>query len=451
MAESCPNIILVMTDHFRRDAITKKNTPHLMKLAESGVLFANAYCAAPLCGPARNALITGMYPSQNGVCGNQAEPIPTELRDDTFMNHLRSSGYITALIGKHHYIDRYGLDVDVREDNDEIKRYGFDHVFQVVDDGENGHNEDEYTTYLRNKGLLDVHREQLKKGGFRHPFPEEDYIDAFIGSRGCQFIREYDQKQPFYLNVSFVGPHPPLWHPGDLQSDPEQMAAPIGTADSKQARMKRAHYADKVHIIDRWIGELVRTVEERGLERDTVWIFTSDHGDNLGDFGIWDKRFFYEQSVGVPLILSGPGIPHGQRRNGMRVSKAMVSHLDLYPTILRLAQTSAVRNESRDGRDILSMLSEDREAFHREIFAELGTSAMIRTANWKLVFDPEQGGVQHLYNLAVDPSEQVNLAGAAGYEHVVNDLLQKLLGRYIRMRQYTHVKEEQRVQRIRIL
>ena len=103
-----PNIILILTDHFRRDVLGN-HTPNLMRLAHDGVSFANAYCASPLCQPSRISIATGMYPSQTGICGNQSDPLHTDLRNDTLMNHLQKAGYYTALIGKHHFIDRYGI------------------------------------------------------------------------------------------------------------------------------------------------------------------------------------------------------------------------------------------------------------------------------------------------------------------------------------------------------
>lgn len=101
---------------------------------------------------------------------------------------------------------------------------------------------------------------------------------------------------------------------------------------SLTARQNRAHYMDKCALIDRWVGLLLKVLEKRGFLKSTIIIFTSDHGDNLGDFGIWDKRFFYEQCMGVPLIAAGPGIRSGDRRSCRRISKALVSHLDLYYT-----------------------------------------------------------------------------------------------------------------------
>ncbi len=456
---SQPNIILILTDHFRPDFITPAYTPNLMALAADGLRFASAYCAAPLCQPSRNCIITGRYPSQHGVCGNQTPPINPRLRDDTFMRRLQRAGYRTALVGKHHYIDRYGIGMDITEDDEELKSYGFDDVLQVCDDGENQHNDDRYTKYLETKGMLRRFREEFKAGtaAYRHPFGADDTADGFIGTKGIEFVRRWSSEGPFYLNIGFVGPHPPYWHPGDLDFDPEEMAPPLGVPDNAATRARRAHFAQKCRLIDGYVGDLRGVLAEKGLAGNTVIIFTSDHGDCLGDFGIWDKRFFYEQSVGVPLIMAGPGIPCGERMNGPRVCRHLVSHVDLYPTITALAgadegppvAADASPRIRRSGIDLRAALDATGPDLRRAVFAELGTAVMVRTAGWKLVFDAEQGGISYLHNLRNDPDELHNLAGVAGYEAVTAELVETILSHRIGLTQFTHAKEEQRFQRVR--
>ncbi|MBT7166891.1 MAG: hypothetical protein HN904_29180 [Victivallales bacterium] len=140
-----------------------------------------------------------------------------------------------------------------------------------------------------------------------------------------------------------------------------------------------------------------------------------------------------------------------QRGCGARVSKALVSHLDLYPTILSLAGIDCPRDSSRDGRNLLDILADLPGSAHDAVFAQLGTAEMIRTANWKLVFDPEGDGVQQLFNLRRDPQELDNLAGMPGYESTTLDLVQRLLTHRIRLTQRTQAKEEQRLQRVRVV
>lgn len=448
-----PNIILILTDHFRPDSLGL-NTPNLSALAAKGVRFENAYSTSPLCQPARNCIITGLYPSQTGICGNQTEPISDEMKADTFMNHLQATGYYTALIGKHHYIDRFGVGMNVCDDDAEVKKYGFDHVCQVVDDFENIHNDDEYTAYLKQEGKLEQFRAACETDSWSckpHPFGEDDYVDGFIGCKGVEFVSDYTEDKPFYMNLSFVGPHPPYWHPGEFQYDPADMPAPIGSADSEETRKMRAHYMTKCSMIDRYVGRLIEALKKCGLYDDTVFIFSSDHGDNLGDFGIWDKRFYYENSVGVPFFIAGAGIQGQERLDGAHINKALVSHLDIYPTILSLAGIKSTSGREKPGRDILKVLRGERDSSHKAIFSELGTTVMIRTGNWKLVFDPEQGGVQYLFNLVVDPNELQNLAGVAGYERITADLIEQMLAHRILLTQSTHTKEQQRIQRVRII
>jgi arylsulfatase A-like enzyme len=447
------NIILILTDHFRPDAVGE-GTPNLQKLAAEGVRFTNAYCAAPLCQPSRTSMITGMFPSQTGVCGNQNPPVSNELRDDTFTNRLQRGGYYTALIGKHHFIDRYGIGMDIRQDADEIKRYGFDSVLQVLDDGENTHNKDDYTAYLEEKGLFDEFIKVFPEKAWQcrpHPFGDDDTVDGFIGTNAVKFLGEYSNDKPFYLNVSFVGPHPPFWHPGKLRHDPDKIADPIGAAFTHEDKVMKAHYLDRCSLIDKYIGKITDTLKNKGLYDNTLIIFSSDHGENAGDFGIWDKRFCYEQSWGVPLIFAGARTVGERRMCGSRVSKMLVSLLDLYPTILAAAGMEPAAERKRWGRNIFRMLDDEPASGHSEIHAQLGTAHMMRDGCWKIAYDPEAGGVQYLFNLRSDPNELSNLAGAAGYETVTARLLERILDHRIRLSQFTQVKEEQRVQAARCI
>jgi choline-sulfatase len=446
-----PNIILILTDHLRRDYVDQRTMPNVMALAARGTTFANAYSAAPLCQPARNCIITGMHPTAHGVCGNQSPPLCDDLRHDTFMRRLQAAGYHTALVGKHHYIDRYGIGMDVTADDEVLRDYGFDEVFQVQDEGENMHNDDRYTQYLAAQGRLSAFRDAQREGGWRcdpHPFEADETTDGFIGCNGIDFVERYDREQPFYLNLSFIGPHPPFWHPGEQEPQPDREPAPIGEVDSEATRTRRWHYRQKCTLIDHYVGRLAAALEARGQLDNTVIIFTSDHGDMLGDFGIWDKRYFYEASVGVPLVIAGGPMAAATRQNGARVSKSLVSHLDLYPTLLALAGAEPADDRRRPGQDLVSMVVENRPG-HREVIAELATAMMIRNARWKLVFDPEQGGVRQLFNLVRDPQELDNLAGVAGYEAVTAELASALLADKILRTQFTHVKEEQRLQHVR--
>jgi arylsulfatase A-like enzyme len=433
-----------------------------MQLAQEGIRFTDAYCASPLCMPSRNAMVSGLYPSQTGVCGNQAEPFENDLRHDTFPSHLREAGYRTAMIGKHHFIDRFGIGMDlVEEDQATIEDYGFDHVCQVVDDMENLKNSDEYARYLEKKGLLEKLRERLANwddGNMTHVFEDEsDTVDGFIRDRAVEYLERQEGSKPFYLNASFVGPHPPYWYPGSREKFcAEDMAE--GTNDdpsaSEQTAFLRAAYRNRCAVLDGYVRDLVETLKQKGIYENTLVVFTSDHGDMLGEFGIWDKRYFYEASVGVPLVFAGGAVCGDDRDNRGIVDRSLVSHLDLYPTFLSLAGAEPSPRSPLVGRragfDLSGRLQGGGGPRRQAVFSELATAVMVRTANWKLVYDAQCGGVQYLFNLCNDPKEQKNLANEPAYEAVSLRLVSLILDERIRLTQYSHLKEEQRMMRVRV-
>ncbi|HEY4206833.1 MAG TPA: sulfatase-like hydrolase/transferase, partial [Puia sp.] len=289
--------------------------------------------------------------------------------------------------------------------------------------------------------------DSLKAG--RHPLTSEDTQDGFIGLTACKFIEGYKKKAPFYLNVSFIGPHPPYEVPaGFSETSPQNTKAPIGAEaePTMETKKKRAVYEDMISQIDHYVGELIKSLKKTGQLENTVFLFTADHGDNLGDFGIWDKRYFYEQSAGVPFFISGKGIPGRDVRLGNVESKALVSTLDIYPTVLSLADIPD--NGKRPGRNLLDIIKDKK--MREVVFSQLGTLVMIRTAGWKMVFDPQEGGAWYLFNLISDPHELNNLAGVAGYEGITATLTARLLSFYINMDQSVQMKEQLRLQKVRV-
>lgn len=452
-----PNIVLIQVDQMRPDHLSKM--PELMKLANEGVVFNHAYTASPLCQPSRTSIITGLYPSKTGIYGNQTGPISENQRDNTFMNKLQDSGYYTALIGKHHYIDRWAVGIDVVEkDEEEVKKYGFDDVVQCLDimehlpNRDKTENIDDYINHLKEEGLYNKYVNEYRKvaGNGLHPLSSKNTEDGFIGSKAEEFIMKYEKKVPFYLNVSFIGPHPPYVVPEEYKKTaPENTEDPILAEPNNNLKKRRAIYADMCAHIDSYIGKIVKALDNKEFIKNTVIIFVSDHGDNLGDYGIWDKRYFYEQSVKVPMLIYGKGIPGRNVRFGSIESKALVSTLDLYPTILALSGIDT-SDLNRPGRNLIEIINGQPSALRNAVFSELGTCAMIRTANWKMVYDPEQGGTCYLYNLISDPNEKNNLAGVAGYENVTAELTSLLLSRYITSFQSTQGKEQLRLQKVKV-
>jgi choline-sulfatase len=463
---SRPNILFVTTDHLRRDIAGMPSVaPNLNALADRGVEFANAYCASPLCMPSRNCIVTGQYPSQHGVCGNMNEPLDADQRADTYLSLLRNAGYRTALVGKHHFIDSYGLGIDVVDEIDEeIADYGYDYVHQVLDDGENLHNDDRFTRHLDDIGELERYR-RLQGEGADCPFDPDHVADGYIGEQSVAFVEEHDGDEPFYLHASFVGPHPPYgWIPEEFDTfDADDAPDPAGVDDPdrrRSIRETRAKYMGKVSLIDHYIGELVDTLDDRGLLDETLIVVTSDHGDMLGDDGVFDKRHFLEQSVGVPLVLAGPGVEPGEdveRAGGGLTRKELVTLLDLYPTFLDAAGLADADDgpgihgrDDRSGRSLFPVIDGTVTERRDAIFSELGTTMMVRDASHKLVYDPERGGPLKLYDLRTDHDERENLIGTPSVDEAQRRLTERLCSRLIRQSNETHVKEQMRVQEVRV-
>ena len=369
-----PNILFILVDQMRPDTLTAIKLPHIRALAQRGVTFDHMYAAAPLCQPSRNCIVMGQYPVHTGICGNLSAPLEAETRQDTYANHLRAAGYHTALIGKHHFLDRYRTGTDViATDQQTIQSYGFDDVIQVVDDHLN--NEDAYTQFLRERGKLEAFQEMTRTGTYRSDVLDVDeFDDGFIGAQGAAYIRNYDDDAPFFLNVSFLGPHPPHWVTGEYADrfDPDDMPRPKSDDPRILARAKRnyAAYFGRCALIDSYVGKMVKALDERGTLNNTVIVFAADHGELMGDYGIFDKRYFFEQSVTVPMIIAGPGFGINPRI-GPRTNKCLTSLVDLYPTFLDIAGCENITgNAPREGLSLLRILDE-RVPFRQAVFSEL--------------------------------------------------------------------------------
>jgi arylsulfatase A-like enzyme len=315
-------------------------------------------------------------------------------------------------------------------------------------------NQDRYTRFLQDIGKLEQFQDMTRRQAYDpDALPPAEFDDGYIGEAAVQYVRAYQGDAPLYLQVGFLGPHPPYWAPGKYAAmyDPEQVWPPVATDDPRQvarARRARAQYLGRISLIDHHVGQLCAALKAKGLLENTLIVFTGDHGDLIGDYGIFDKRHFYEQSVRVPLILAGPGIKLNARLGG-RICRELVSGIDLYPTFLHAAGCeNRLGSRKRDGVSLLD-IANGRGPRREAVYSELGTMTMVRDANWKLVYGAEQGGVQYLFNLRRDPKELDNLAGVAGYEQVEKRLEERLLTRLIRLTHHTQQKERTRLQRVR--
>ncbi len=424
-----PNILLVMADQLAAPFVSWHGgpaiTPHLDALAAEGVVFDRAYSNSPLCAPARFSMMSGRLNSAIGAYDNASEfaaGVPT------FAHYLRAGGYQTSLVGKMHFVgpdQLHGYEERLTTDI-----YPADFGWTPNWDDPEGrfdwwfHNMDSVV----GAGVADVSN-QL------------DYDDE-VGFRAVRKLRDLARtadERPWHLTVSFTHPHDPyvarqeFWDLYDgveipLPTTPEVAAADLDphsarlrhviaadvtdvTAD--QIRAARRAYFANISYVDRWIGELFGTLERHDMADDTVVVFTSDHGDMLGERGLWYKMNFFEHSARIPFVVRAPG------RLSPGRATTPITLMDLAPTLLDLGEVPAP--EQFDGASVLPFVAEPDPG--RTVVGEfLGEGAvaplfMIRRDDWKYVWsrpDPPQ-----LYDLGTDPAELVNLAGSVEHRGVV--------------------------------
>ena len=424
------NILIVMADQLTALALgcygnTEVKSPHIDRLAKEGVLFESAYSSSPLCTPARYAFMTGQNISQCGGYDNAAY-MPATM--PTFAHYMRLMGYKTCLSGKMHFVGAdqlHGFEERVTTD---IYPADFGWIPDWTNPGER------IDLWYHNMS-------SVKQAGVASITNQLAYDDE-VGAQAMRVIYDHarsEDERPLCLVASFIHPHDPYatrqkyW---ELYDDveialPSVPRPPAGGQDAHNKRLekvialdavdvseqeiinaRRAYYGN-VSYVDEWLGRLRSTLDECGMGEDTTIIFTSDHGDMLGEFGLWYKMSFREWSCRIPMIVHHPG-----RFETRRVSQP-VAQVDVLPTLIDIAQetTGGGKPDAIDplnGRSLIPLCdgdaSNDPNACVSEYLAE-GTGApmlMIRRGRYKYICcptDPDQ-----LFNLQEDPEELRNLA-----------------------------------------
>ena len=450
-----PNVLLITADSLRRDALgcygnNTVKTPNLDRLSSDGVRFTHAYTVCPLCMPSRHSIATGRYVHQHGVVGNMCGPLEGKYRKTTFAAYLKKVGYQTAFIGRHHFIDYWGkknADYTGDRELEFLQSFGFDNWVQAADEvSTQGIVIEDHVKYLKSKGILRRYLEDFSfEPGPMKSIVQEDHVDEFIKRNAIEQMDRFFEDEPFLMWVSFTQPHPPYRAVGAYGHvyDQEDMPEPSFVQDKdliERTRKCYAQYYGKVQHVDHCVGEILETLDKRNMLHNTYVVFTTDHGDMLGERGIYDKRFLYESSVSIPLLMRGPGVLSGVQ------CKTLSENVDIHATILDIAGVR--HDETFPGTSLLRQIGRERSAIRSAAFSEIGTWLMVRTANWKLTFDPEQGGVQTLYNIADDPQESKNVANQPAFSHIEKELVEQLFSWFVSTTTWTHDKEYQRLKRI---
>lgn len=450
--KSRPNILWYCTDQQRFDTIgalgnTHVRTPHIDKLVESGVAFTHAYCQSPICTPSRSSFMTGMYPTRlhNTRNGNDTFPDYPPL----ISKLIADAGYHCGMIGKFH-LQSSGRRTEPRLD-DGFSFWKFSHAPR--DDWQEGH---DYAEWVRARGGdLDALRESEDR------VPTELHQTTWATERALEFFELIEaQNQPWMLNINIYDPHPPFIPPKSYadQFDPSEMPGPyfrpsdietqrklagidfqdeIRTPEEHDAFAKQARYFAMIAQIDDQFARLIDHLEEAGQLENTIVIFTSDHGETLGDHGLMYKGCrFYEGLVRVPLIFSWPG----HFLTGVQ-NDSLVELTDLSATLLELAGVE--QPEYMQGQSLVPALTgettQPRQFVRSEYFDALdphftggsGTFAtMYRDARYKLCLyhDHDLG---ELFDLREDPWEFENLWESPEHQTVKNELIRRSFNAHV--------------------
>lgn len=435
-----PNILLLMADQLTASALpflgnSPAKAPHLARLADRAVVFNSAYCNSPLCAPSRFSMLTGQLPSRIGAYDNACE-----LRADTpsVAHHLRLGGYRTILSGKMHFVgpdqlhgfeerlttDIYPADFGWTPDwTDIATRPSWYHSMDsVLNAGvalrTNQLDYDEEVVYATRRKLFDLARDTDPRPFFLTASLTHPHDPFAIPQRYWDLYDPADISLPAPLPAAAQDPHSlRLRHVCGNDLDP--------VSDAQTLAAKRAYYG-AISFVDEQIGVLLDSLQATGLADNTVIIFCSDHGEMLGERGLWYKMNFFEGASRIPLLISAPA------RFAPRQVAASVSLVDLLPTLLDLAALSPGDAASMDGHSLLPHLL--GEAGRDEVLGEyLGEGAvapivMIRRAHYKFIHSPADP--DQLYDLRTDPLELHNLAGDPAQAELLAQLQHEVRARW---------------------
>jgi choline-sulfatase len=414
-------------------------TPHLDRLASDGVVFESAYTNYPICAPARFSFMSGRLPSRVGAYDNACE-FPSSV--PTFAHYLRDMGYATCLSGKMHFVGAdqlHGFEERVTTDV-----YPSD--FAWTTDWSIG--ADVWVPWYHSM------RAVLDAGPWRRSVNTE--YDEEVTVETCRWLHDHadrHDKTPFFLAASFISPHDPYLAPDaywDMYSDDEiddpnvpDMGKDAPDPHSRRLfiitgrhmqeltpkdvrRARRAYYAVMTWL-DHQIGRILQTLHDVGAADNTIIVFSADHGDMLGERGLWFKMSFLEWSTRVPLIVYAP--KHFSPR---RVSQN-ASLVDLFPTFLEWAGGGKSPDlvAPVDGASLNGLLSGKADGWHDTAFGEYcaegttGPMFMVRRSRWKYIAG--DGDPPLLYDLEADPDELVNRAGDSDVADVEAELAAEVL------------------------
>lgn len=435
-----PNIIMILADQFRGDCLgflgnEEIKTPFLDELSLSSFNFKNAYSPCPVCQPARASIITGLEPYKTGFFNNDFS-VDWDF-DNTLMNQLREGGYQTINVGKNHFIpQRKSLGFEVNKiyendnSNDEFKLPSDYHLW--LEKESNGKVEDNIKKYENNNRVV-------------VPWSSENRLHPteWTLNEGINEIKRRDPSRPFYLQLSFHRPHPPFDPPNfyfDLYKNTEFEICKKGNWENIYVKSekptlelnpfegkfkkddlmiaKKGYYGSISHI-DSMIGQLMIWLRRRKLLDNTIIIFTSDHGEMMGDHMMFRKGQPFEGSSKIPFMIR---VPELVKKSGV-IKDDLVSLIDLMPTILSFANIKP--KSELDGIDLTNLLFNETSLVRSFLHGECYRKSMNRgwnyivTNKYKYIWE-SYTNTELFFDLKKDEKELINLINNESYQKIIN-------------------------------
>jgi arylsulfatase A-like enzyme len=440
-AASRPNILFIMVDEMRWDAMGSEKhpvveTPNLDRFAKSGTRFSQAYTVAPVCSPSRACTFTGRYAD---VCGVTANGIPAHRGEIFLPSILKHHGYHTAIAGKLHY-------TPVRFD------YGFDQFWSFSAEGPTP--ELGLAAHIANKYGKGARKFDAREGSQPWPndplgrdvgifkYKDEDFETAWLTERSLDYLRSRkDNAQPWFLFTSYLKPHSPSIEPESWfrKYDPKNIPIPKLPANVKELRassvaakrqfiedeqmlrvMSAAYYGAIAHV-DYQVGRILSELDKLGMANNTLILFTADHGNMLGDRGRMFKTVMYEGSSHVPLLWRAPQSTRAPKSN---VIDKVVQNTDLLPSILETAGLPIP--EGVQGRSFVKLAGGADPNWKDRCYSQLRTG-MVRQGRYKFIDNSRNLSADfELYDLKNDPKEERNLAADARQKDRIEDYKRQL-------------------------
>jgi len=479
MKNNKPNLVFIMSDQQRFDTLKCYgnewiNTPRINELSDDSYVFENAYVTQPVCAPARSSIMTGLYPHTAGPTVNK---IPLN-KDVKTIAELVESDYKCAYFGKWHLGD------------DTVKQRGFEEWISVEDHYNSSYFEGDLPysdlhEWLISKGhkpgSIGPTGKEIFNDKDRSLLPEDSQMAAFLSEKSEDFIKE-NKEEPFILYVSTFEPHSPyagpldgMYDPNDIPTGPTFLKNPENVSKINEARSSyhssflnganqkddqymneylasrdedfstkkgwlkaRADYFANITLVDDMVGRIIDSLKENGLYENTIIIFTSEHGEMMGDHGMLEKRTLYEESAKVPLLVK-----LNEEKTSQKFINGSFSHIDLVPTILNLLEQkipSNLQGENKiscfnslnlDNNEVVvewngEGIIDDRNLGSKDI-NNLNVNARRSIIFNRIKLNLTRNDEGELFDLNIDPYEETNRFNDPKYSEIVEEMKSRLI------------------------